>query len=812
MRKFIFILAFILTSQFTANAQVVLMKRANQAFEDMNYQDAITLYSRVLAKVDNSEAKINLAESYRKIGNTQEAEYWLGQIVYLPESESIHKLYYGQMLQTNGKCDLAKEWFRKYVEEMPEDIRGQYLVKACDYADELMTKNESLYEVELAPFNTNLDDFSPMFFQEGIVYSSEYQSPGTSIKRSHAWTGNPFIELYYVPREKKYSKKKEFNYTYGKSKSFSNRLNTQFHDATVTFTKDESEIYFTRNNFNRGKIKRDDDGDIRLKIYSARNNGNAAWQEIEGLPFNSDEYSVAHPALSADGNKLYFSSDMPGGFGGMDLYVTEMEYGRWGPPMNLGPSLNTEGNEVFPYISPNGELYFASDGHVGLGGLDIYHTQIKGGREFGEIINEGYPINSVADDFGIIIQKDGRFGYFSSNRDGGKGGDDIYTFIKKSAPIRLFVYNEKTGAGVKGAKVTNECTGQSYTTDATGVLNLEQKLEMCCNFTVELENFEKNSKETCTINLEKGEGVITEIPLGKPLIFNIEGVVYDKKTRKPLSNAFVELLPKNCDIPTQKVKTDREGKYRFSINKNCCYQVKTANNHNYLPFTSPKQCGTNLRKGKQIIQQDLALQMMPPPVRPAAGIVSTTTPRTKPKNHSSIANNYTDNKDIVTGKPRTKTTLEHFGEGRTLGTYLIHIYYDFDQYLIREDAIPELTKLYQLLVDNPQYVVEVGSHTDSRGPDSYNYGLSQRRAEAVAHWLKEKGIAPERVQPKGYGETVNVNNCSNDVPCSEEEHQWNRRTEFKILGNLDTTKESSKVTKSAQPQKIDVDACDACPF
>ncbi len=801
MKQYILILgAFILTIG-AVSAQTSKIKRAHKAFEDLNYQEAIDLYSQVLSKQDDAQAKINIAECYRKVSNTQEAEYWYGQVVNLAESEAVHKLFYGQMLQTNGKCDLAKEWYKKYVEEVPDDLRGQYLVRACDYEEELMTKNEGVYEIEHMPFNTNLDDFSPNIYGDGVVYASEYRDAGVAIKRAHTWTGNPFLELFYVTRNRTKSKTKEYEYEYGSADKFSSRLNSKYHDAAVTFNSDESEIYFTRNNIVDGRTGRDDDGAIRLKIFSAQNNGGSAWSNIEGLPFNSDEYSVAHPALSIDGEKLYFASDMPGGFGGMDLYVTEQDNGRWGPPVNLGPGINTEGHEVFPYVSKDNKFYFASDGHVGLGGLDIYYMVIQDNEEFGEITNMGFPINTISDDFGIVLHEDGKFGYFSSDRDGGLGGDDIYSFTKMAAPVRLFVYDEETGTGIESAKVINECTGTEFTTNSAGFVEFDQKIGVCCNFVANAETYLENAKEGCTIDLEDGEGVIVEIPLKRPLEFDIEGIVYDEDAKQPIPFATVELVPTECaDMNPQTVTADDKGYYYFKLDKACCYELKASNDPKYTPTRSKERCTKGLTES-QTLKQDLALKLVPPPTPtpPPASVATTTQPRPGNNPNPAIAQ---------TGV----TTLQEFGEGRTPGTYLIHIYYDFDQSYIREDAIEELTRLYNLLLDNPSYVVEIGSHTDSRGSHSYNHRLSQRRAESVVRWLKDKGIPGQRMKPKGYGETINVNNCANNVPCSEEEHQWNRRTEFKILGYLDPNGDYNNVVESEKPNRVKVDACQGCPF
>jgi tetratricopeptide (TPR) repeat protein len=262
-------------------AQLSKVKRARTQMEQLNYIGAIELYNQILDKDDNPEAKINVAEAYRKVNDSENAEYWYGQVVQLADAEPIHRLYYGQMLQQNGKCDLAKEWYQAYVDAVPEDQRGQYLVQACDYEDELRTKNAGIYEIVQVDFNSNLDDFSPAYYKDGLVFASE-RDKGVAIVRTTEWTGNPFNELFRVKREKE--GKEPAVYIYEKPEKYSKKLNSKFHDAVVTYNKDQSKIYFTRNNIMNGKVGKDDDGIIRLKVFSATIVGDD-WKDLEGLPF-----------------------------------------------------------------------------------------------------------------------------------------------------------------------------------------------------------------------------------------------------------------------------------------------------------------------------------------------------------------------------------------------------------------------------------------------------------------------------------------------------------------------------------------------
>ncbi len=760
----------------TILGQSVKLKKANQNMEALNYQAAIQLFNEVLEKSDDAEAKMNIAECYRKINDPSNAEYWYGQVVRLPQVEPIHKLYYGQMLQRNGKCDLAKEWFEKYVMDVPEDMRGQYLLKACDYEDELRTKNAGIYDIAHMEFNSNLDDISPTYFQDGIVFASE-RDKGTAVKRTSGWTGNPFLELYFL--EAKQMKGEACgNVMYGRPEKFSDEINTKYHDAAVTFSDDQKQIFFTRNNYEDGKVGKSDDGIIKLKVYSAEIKGKSDWQNLKGLPFNSNEYSVAHPTLSTDGNKIFFSSDMPGGFGGMDLYVSDKEGGRWGPPINLGPRINTEGNEIFPSFHNSGKLYFASDGLIGLGGLDIYYIEDKGNGEWSEVENLGYPINTIADDFGITLNDEGTCGYIASDREGGVGRDDIYSFRKTASPVQILVFDKETREPIEGASVVVDCTGNTLITGADGTVSIDMKMDQCCTFAASMESYVDLAQEGCTKNIKIGEPVFVEIPLEKELTFALQGAVFDVITKFPVEGVTLTITNDINDV-VQTMVTNDDGLFTFEIEKDACYIIK-GEKDNFITSQVTDQCTRGLLESTTL---QINLDLQPYKVDVA-----------------------TVNKNSLDGV--TEISPSGIDENGNI-PYLVHVYYDFNQAYIRDESIPALESLMKMLELNPDFIVELGSHTDSRGSFRYNRRLSQRRAESVVRWLTDHGITRDRLSAVGYGENKNVNNCKNNVPCSEKEHQMNRRTEFKIIGK----KGDIDIIQNSQPNpNARVSVCAGCPF
>lgn len=809
----------------TVQAQTAKLEKAKRMMKELNYQGAIELLTQITSTKDNAEAKINLAECYRKVSDSENAEFLYGQVVRLPEAQPIHYLHYGEMLQRNGKCDLAKEWYQKFNEAVPEDIRGQYMSKACDYEAELKVKGEGVYEVKRADFNSQYDDFGSHYYKDGIVFASERER-GISIKRDHSWTGQPFLDLFFVP-----VKNCGTDITYGRPEPFSKDINSKYHDAVVAFNKEQNLMYFTRNNYINGKVGTDDEGVMKLQIYVVKKAGNS-WGKAESLPFNSNEYSCAHPTLSEDGNKLYFASDMPGGFGGMDLYVSEQENGKWGPPMNLGQGINTEGHELFPYLHKTGRLYFASDGHMGLGGMDILYVDDKGEGQWGSPENPGAPINSKDDDFSISLNDDGTCGFFSSDRQGGAGRDDIYSFTKKAVPVKIYVYDAVTLAAIEGATVVADSLNRTLKTGKDGKALVEMRFNTCSNFAASMEGYEPMTKEGCVKDAASSDNLIVEIPLQKNLKHMVEGVVFDLATGLPLADATVQLISGN-GTPVS-VITDASGRYTFPLEKDLCYKLRGEKDKYFAEETPDTVCTKGLKESKTYLVNLNLQQSNTKPV----DVVNTDPKQTKsdvppalPTDRKEVDPKqvyfdekkgvYVQNNKPFTGSNNGITYKEGRPEGKFIPSertypdgdgvaYLLHIYYDFDQAFIRKESKSELMKLHKLLKDNPNFIIEIASHTDARGSNTYNQRLSQRRAEAVVKWLIEHGIERDRLVPRGYGESLTANECKDLVKCDEKDHQMNRRTEFRVLGCKDCA-DKEKIKSQPNPN-AKVDKCHGCPF
>jgi len=770
-------------------AQGLLQREADRSVQNLDYVTAITLYKQVVERdADNIVAKLALADCYRQVNDTENAEKWYAETVRSKEAKPVHRLYYGMVLQANGKCDKAKAWFAQYVSDKPEDVRGQHLAQSCDARDYLTKTGEGIYKVRPLPINSEKDDFAPVIQGKQLIFSSD-RSEQNPYRRTNMYNGNAFSELYAVSFEP--SKKHPGEFEYQPARKFGFGLNTKYHEAAVAFSPDNQTIFLTRSNYLNGKTGRSENGTIKLKIYSGSADAAETWNTLQELPFCSDEYNTAHPTLSADGKKLYFSSNKPGGYGGMDLYVSQWESGRWGMPINLGPTINTEGNEIFPYANADDRLYFASNSHVGLGGLDIYYSTPKGRGDWNNPVNLGAPINSMDDDFGITFVHDGNWGLFTSNRGGGKGGDDLYCFTKSAIPVEIYVFDALSKQPLRDVLVSNKKSGLSMITGSEGKVAFDMRLDECIDFQVERKNYEGSQKTGCSANMQSGEVLKLEIPIEKKSDFIIQGIVFDMEDGLPADNVQVTLT-NDCGKPVDMTLTGADGRYRFRLEKNCCYKVKATLDH-FLSAATEDQCTDNLSFG-EALRADLNLQPEQPGLVAKQRLISSKPLFNETLQRYENPDGSPANFDLGNGVVIKNGVLSDNGiarlpesSGWTKGAggigYTVKVYYDSDQAAIRTESRPELEKLLRTLLDNPILRIEIAAHTDARGPDDYNRNLSQRRAESVVEWLVKNGVARDRLRAQGYGESLPVNRCINGVDCSEEQHQQNRRTEFIILNN-----------------------------
>ncbi|MEE9361984.1 MAG: OmpA family protein [Cellulophaga sp.] len=438
---------------FLSNAQKSEIKKAENSFNQGSYTDAIIRYKRLINKGNTSEEAFrNLGDAYYYSANYIAASTWYKKLFEL-ETVTTNDEYifrYAMSLKSLGEYEKSDQLMVKFSKQNPSDSRAQkflampdYLQQISEYSGRVAIKNMAL--------NSNASDFAPSINKNRLIFASARDS-GLIASNLNKRDNKPFHKLYVTTVN---------NQTESlKVTKFSKQLDTKAPETTTVFSKDGKTLYFTRNSIKNGNFSRDKDGLNRTKIYRSRFM-NGKWSQIEELPFNGNGYSVAHPALSPNEKKLYFASDMPGTIGLSDLFSVELyEDGTFGQPINLGSEINTSGRDTFPFVSASNTLYFASDGQIGLGGLDVFATQLNDKKQYC-IVNIGTPINSKADDFAFIIDEKNKAGYFSSNREGGQGDDDIYSFnetipllIKYSEPIQGFVRNIKNGEALANTTIT----------------------------------------------------------------------------------------------------------------------------------------------------------------------------------------------------------------------------------------------------------------------------------------------------------------------------------------------------------------------
>lgn len=740
------------------------LERANQYFLQGNYIEAIKNYEKVLKKENtNIEATQNIAFAYKKLKDYANAEIYYQKAVELNPNEPSNYLYYGQVLKNNNKLSEARQQFKKLIEKQPNSLLGKILMQSIDdiYTWEAEEKN---FEVKLVEnINSEYADFCALAYKDAVIFVSERRVDYVN-EKTDSYTNRPYLSIFYSKKDQNFEKVKEF----------SNQLNTEYHDGPVSISSDGNTIFFTRSI--KGELSRKSIN--HSKIYQATAKG-SKWTNITAMPFNNDNYSVAHPYISADEKTLFFTSNMPGGKGGMDLYKAIKTETGWSEPINLGAEINTSLDEVFPYFKDE-VLYFSSDGHGGYGGLDIYSIRLENNQWKAPVENLKMPINSSADDFGITFQ-DKDTGYFSSNRSGGVGSDDIYSFKwnnieEKTALTGVLKYNKLSSDGAKLQLVDeNDQVIQTTTTDKDGIFKFD-KLKMDENYLIKIneEGEELLNQSKIYITNSKGERVILATRLGagkfkfkalkysyydelKPieevdeslLSITIFGQVYKQLPGDYSNGMKIFIVDENGNI-IGTAKTDKNGKFVFE---------KLSPDDVYLFQLEEDDEGYNVI----ILDEN-------------GKVIDTAKKITKNRyNYKRLSSD----KTIITLINEEDEVIK-IAENENF--IISKILYDYDSYQINNASKKELDKLITILKKNNTIGVELSSHTDDIGSDKFNLSLSQKRADAVVEYIISKGIERNRVVAKGYGKTQPV--APNKLPNGKDNPEGrakNRRTEFKVV-------------------------------
>jgi len=529
--------------------------KANNAFNNYAFINAQERYLEGIEASEKNEMLYKrLADAYYQTADYKNAAKWFEKWYAVSKAkEKKYILKYSQALKSIENYDLADTIIKPHIKK-----------DTVNYLNEI-ENNSGRFTIKKTQFNSDLSDFAPTFYENGIVFASNRYNRSFS-KNLHKWNNQPFLDLYFTISN---DKNQDLNV-----KKISSSLNTKYHESTAIYTKDGQTVYFTRNNFTKGNYKSDRDGINRLKLYKGTKKENNNW-EVEELPFNNDAYSVAHPALSVDEKTLYFSSDMPGGKGLSDLYKITISEPGYSQPVNLGDTINTEGRDTFPFISQENELYFASDGHLGLGGLDVFVAKIRSDNSYEKVFNVGRPINSPQDDFTFIINSKTQKGFFASNRSHkDKTDDNIYAFkriklieTKCNQTITGTILDKKTDESIANVALTmefNQTLKLETKSNSDGCfifnnINCSTLYKIKVNkegYLEALHNINPNKKQSiidATIKLQKKE----QIKMGKPKEKEKKGSeIKDMVTRGQNLKALLNINPISFDSGKSDIRPD----------------------------------------------------------------------------------------------------------------------------------------------------------------------------------------------------------------------------------------------------------------
>ncbi|PKP10030.1 MAG: hypothetical protein CVU09_08990 [Bacteroidetes bacterium HGW-Bacteroidetes-4] len=651
MRKvFILSLSILLTT--SAFSQKDVTAKADKAFETGRYFEAIDLYKYAYAKARDKEQKAEIvfmtAECYRLIQDNRQAEIWFSKAIKRRYPNPLAILYLADAMRANGNYEEARVEYKNYLELVPDDNRAAKGLESCELAIEWIENPTRYKVVNMYYFNSRQSDYGPAYAKDDysqVVFTSSREG-ATGNKISNV-TGEYYSDIFKTRVDRKGN--------WSEPVPLGENVNTEFDEGAMATNNKCNTMYFT-------SFREDQDGNMVCKIFTSNKEG-IDWGKSEALKILADSITIGHPAISPDELTLLFSANMRGGKGGKDIWkVTRADKNAdWGTATNMGEQINTEGDEVFPYIHSDGTLYFSSNGHPGMGGLDLFMaTPLSDGSW--TIENMKVPLNSPADDFGIIFEAEKERGYLSSNRPGGRGGDDIYQF---SLP---------------------------------------------------------------------------------PIEFNLLGTVRNQKTEQVIAGADITLI--GSDGTNLSKKTESDGTFTFKLTPNTDYRIVA------------KRGGFLNSKDKETTK----------------GMTSSKEFRI----------------DIFMSPDDSRIDLPG-------------IMYDFGKWNLRPESLVALEELVEILNDNPNITIEIGSHTDFRGSDQANTELSAKRAQSVVDFLVTYGVDQDRLTSKGYGESmpkeidksiakkhpflkegdVLTEAFINRLSSEEQKeicHQINRRTDFGLTG------------------------------
>lgn len=724
------------------------MKRADQAFNHHHYKEAIDLYHQAIRRdLDNDKAITRLAIAYWKTNQLLQAEYWFTRAALMNEDPEV-KLMFARVLLANEKHGLAATWLEKYMAIQPDDEKLHHARQLHAWARGLEAGAALAQDLRItpAPINSPDLDFAPVLAGDKLFFTTNRIGVSRRDGTYDPWTGSRFTEVWMAQRTGENS--------FNAPTRAANIPSTPFHDGPLAFSKNGDELFISTSDIDERTRRYDANNNTHVQIRHYTLNADQTWKRAPKLPFLSTEYTTTHPALSHDGRVLVFASDRRGSLGGMDLFMVSRDAsGHWSNATPLPKHINTRANEVFPYLHQNGDLYFASDGHPGFGGMDLFRCAWNG-TEWGLPENLGRPINGPRDDFAIAFDDDGNSGFFSSNRNHDTG-DDIL-FFKRTVGVRVDGQLVDCSLNRPIANAMVELVGDLHYrdvtfTDADGSFNFIVAQER--SYTISANHDRFIADDACrgtvvcsTFGLTNGQRTTVMLALSPINPSNstpafVCGKVEHALYASPVSQAEITL--ESAEGETIAITTNHLGTFFAQVDPDTEYTMTVTK----AAFFGSRQTFTIASRADQchsVVAPLAPDHNSPPPPLPEEVHIE---------------------KDLV---------LE-----------LYHVYFDFGSAILRQDAMQDLETFYRMLVKYPGLSGEIMAHTDARGDDEANLMLSQRRADAVQHYLTERGIDATRLSTKGYGKTRPVNHCADGVECTEEQHRRNRRVEFKIIDTGD---------------------------
>ncbi len=560
MENFLRTSLFLLLTLFSIQAAAQsTLKKANKEYELNAFNLAIKSYLKVLDKEPkNVEALSKLGDCYRMLNQMKSARSWYEKAIALKGVEPIQIFNYAKVLQANGEYEKAKEWFLNYGEG--NEAYGKHFAQSCDFAMS-MKGVPPLYQVKKEYINTASSDFGASFFKDQVVFSSaRIDIEREKDKNKADWTGAANNQLYISNVDDNgYLRKPTF---------LQNDLKNNYNEGPVSYSPDGKWVVFTKNNFVDG-TRQIEASTNDLRIYIAAANANGTWTDEKPLAFNGSTYSTGFPNFSPDGKALYFASNRPDGFGGFDIYVSLWTGDDWGTPENLGPVVNTPGDEVTPFFDGK-SLFFSSNWHQGFGGLDVFRA-IRTGKQFNKVYHLGNGVNSTKDDYGFIFSAQRNVGYLTSNREGGKGKEDLYRLNKTTEPMELLVLNASDKQPIADALIDFSACGEAvYKTDKNGRYSFQALEGFDCNAVVRKSGYKNFSVKVS--NDGKGNALKLEVLLKKSSEEYI-GKIVDARNNDPVEAVFISATETTTG---QKIETqsNANGEYALALLPNKAYVLR----------------------------------------------------------------------------------------------------------------------------------------------------------------------------------------------------------------------------------------------